>query len=100
LSIAARWLWKEALRKCGLTQFRFHDIRHTVVTELLTNGAPDAVVRAIVGHTHDSAIRVYSHITESAARAALDRLPEGPKVPDRPKHPKGAEHDGWSEIPV
>ena len=40
-----------SLRKAaGLPGFRFHDLRHTVVTDLLEAGEPDHVIEAVTGH--------------------------------------------------
>ena len=38
------------IRRAGLQGFRFHDLRHTAITELAEAGAPDATLMAIAGH--------------------------------------------------
>ena len=66
---------RRALRDAaGLRGFRFHDLRHTVVTRLLEAGEPDHVVESITGHLSRRMLEHYSHLRLTAKRAALDRL--------------------------
>ena len=58
----------------GLPGFRFHDLRHTVVTRLLEAGEPDHVVESITGHLSRRMLEHYSHIRLKAKKEALDRL--------------------------
>ena len=51
---------------------RWHDNRHTLITELAESGAGDETIMQIAGHVSRSMLRHYSHIRMSAKRAALD----------------------------
>ncbi|MEU6590746.1 site-specific integrase [Streptomyces sp. NPDC046881] len=54
---------------------RFHDLRHTCVTLLLSLGIPPHIVRDSVGHSAlDVTMNIYAHADMSEKRAALDRL--------------------------
>ena len=49
---ATKWdgAWRSLRDAAGLRSFRFHDLRPTVVTDLLEAGRPEHVVEAITGH--------------------------------------------------
>jgi integrase len=58
----------------GLPRFRFHDLRHTVITELAELGVADHVLESISGHLSRRMLEHYSHIRIDAKRQALDVL--------------------------
>jgi integrase len=51
---------------------RFHDLRHTVITELAEMGVADHVLESISGHLSRRMLEHYSHIRIEAKRQALD----------------------------
>jgi integrase len=61
----------------GLTGFRFHDLRHTAITELAEAGAADATLMAIAGHMTRKMLEYYSHVRMAAKRSAVDKLSVG-----------------------
>jgi integrase len=63
--------WNNARRNASVTG-RWHDNRHTLITELAESGAGDETIMQIAGHVSRSMLRHYSHIRMSAKRAALD----------------------------
>jgi len=44
----------------GLPGFRFHDLRHIVVTDLLEAGEPEHVIAAVTGHLARQMLEHYS----------------------------------------
>jgi integrase len=42
--------WERAKRRAGITDFRFHDLRHTAASYLAMNGASLAEIAEILGH--------------------------------------------------
>src|SRR5262249_54448897 len=66
--------WRALRDKAELPGLRFHDLRHTVVTELAELGVPDHVLKSIAGHLSQRMLEHYSHIRLNAKREALDRL--------------------------
>jgi len=54
----------------------FHCIRHTATSLLKNAGVSEAVAMDIIGHESRSISDNYTHIEESAKRAALDALPD------------------------
>ena len=64
------------LEKAGLRRIRFHDLRHTFASLLLTNGESLTYVKDQLGHSSISmTVDVYGHLVPGANRAAMDRLP-------------------------
>ena len=71
--------WKPLLRRAGLPDIRFHDLRHTCATLLLTRGVHPKIVSEMLGHSSIAiTLDTYSHVIpglgEAAARAMEDAL--------------------------
>jgi integrase len=64
--------FKSVLRRAGLPDVCFHDLRHTALTLLAMRKAPPAVVQAIAGQTTPGlALQIYTHVNLDALRAAF-----------------------------
>ena len=66
--------WRALRDAAGLPGLRFHDLRHTVITELAELGVADHVLESISGHLSRRMLEHYSHIRIDAKRVALDAL--------------------------
>ena len=66
--------WRALRDAAGLQCLRFHDLRHTVITELAEMGVADHVLESITGHLSRRMLEHYSHIRIDAKRQALDAL--------------------------
>jgi integrase len=66
--------WRAVRDAAKLPGLRFHDLRHTVITELAERGVPDGVLKSIAGHITQKMLDHYSHIRMTAKRQALDGL--------------------------
>jgi hypothetical protein len=66
--------WRALRDAAGLQGLRFHDLRHTVITELAEMGVADHVLESISGHLSRRMLEHYSHIRIDAKRQALDAL--------------------------
>jgi hypothetical protein len=53
---------------------RWHDNRHTLVTELAESGTGDEVIMSITGHVSRAMLSRYSHVRMEAKRRALDEI--------------------------
>lgn len=63
------------LRKAGLPHIRFHDLRHSVATLLLSRGVHPKVVQEILGHSEISmTMDIYSHVLPTMQQEAMDKL--------------------------
>jgi integrase len=68
--------WWNALKKAGIDNFRFHDLRHTVATRLAQANVPESVIAMILGHKRASITSRYinPHWVEMAS--AMEALGE------------------------
>jgi integrase len=60
--------WRALRAAAGLPGFRFHDLRHTIITELAEMGVADHVLESITGHLTRRILEHYSHIRIDAKR--------------------------------
>ena len=62
---------KSILKKAGLPDIRFHDLRHTFATHALTNGVDARTLSGILGHTNASfTLDTYTHVTDDMKKNA------------------------------
>jgi len=71
--------WKKAWGKvtiaAGLSGLRFHDLRHSCITELLSNPTVSVqTVKAVAEHVSQRMVNRYSHIGLAAKQSALEAL--------------------------
>ncbi len=57
---------------------RWHDNRHTLITDLAERGAGDQTIMDIAGHVSKQMLKHYSHIRMEAKRAALESIVDRP----------------------
>jgi len=72
--------WRNA-RARAKVEGRFHDNRHTFVTDLAESGAGDQVIQDLAGHVSKDMVKHYSHIRTEAKRRAVGALSKAPAVP-------------------
>jgi integrase len=63
--------WNKIKAKAGITDFRFHDLRHTVGTRLAQNGIPVPVIRDIMAHSDIKTTMRYVHTAEEQMQKAM-----------------------------
>lgn len=67
--------WKPLLRREGLKIIRFHDIRHSTASLMLSDGVPLHVVSRMLGHSKPSVtLNSYAHLMPGDEEAAVARL--------------------------
>ena len=68
--------FKSALRRAELPEIRWHDLRHTYASLLLTNGAPIAYVSDQMGHASiELTVKRYGHLIPGVNRHHVNALP-------------------------
>ena len=66
--------WRSLRKAACLPGFRFHDLRHTVVTDLLEAGEPEHVIQAVTGQLSKKMLEHYSHQRLKAKGQMLERM--------------------------
>ncbi len=79
----AKRIWPAALKRAGVEDFRWHDLRHTTGTRLADLGAPMHAIQSALGHLSILSTRRYVRDNVETARlhmAGLDTY-SGPRKP-------------------
>jgi integrase len=67
--------FKQLLKEADLPDIRFHDLRHSSATMLLSLGVHPKVVQEILGHSQISmTMDIYSHVLPTMQREAMSKL--------------------------
>jgi len=76
-----RRVFKRVLAKAGLREIRFHDIRHTYASLLLSNGESPVYVKEQLGHhSIQMTVDIYGHLIPSSNRGAVNKLDTQPSA--------------------
>ena len=68
-------VYKRLLRGAKLRDFRFHDIRHSFASLLISNGESLAYVRDQMGHSSiKMTVDIYGYLVKSGNRRAVNQL--------------------------
>lgn len=57
--------WEQAVKDAGITNCRFHDLRHSAASYLAMNGASTIEIAAVLGHKTLQMVKRYSHLANS-----------------------------------
>ena len=57
--------WETALKKANITDFKFHDLRHTAASYMAMNGATTLEIKEALGHKSTAMAERYSHLSQS-----------------------------------
>ena len=67
--------FKPLLKRAGLPEIRFHDLRHTCATLMLVGGVHPKVVQEMLGHASVT-LDIYSHLLPDMQGSAAEKLDE------------------------
>ena len=71
VKVIIKTAWKKICREAGISDFHFHDCRHTAITRMIRAGIPPVEVMRVSGHTTLSCLYRYSNLdSDSVFRAA------------------------------
>ena len=63
-----------ALKKAGIVDFHFHDLRHTFASWMVMRGASLKAVAEILGHSDIATTQRYAHLSEGYIKEAVELL--------------------------
>ena len=66
--------YQTALRKAGIDNFRFHDLRHTFASQMVMAGVDILTVKELLGHKDISMTLRYAHLAPKHKADAIMRL--------------------------
>jgi len=69
--------FRKALKRAGIADFRFHDLRHTFASKLVMNGVDIRTVQTLMGHKDISMTMRYSHLSSAHLKEAVKKLESG-----------------------
>jgi len=72
--ISIRTAWETALKRADVSNFRFHDLRHTFASYNAQSGATDLQLGAALGNKTAQMVRRYSHMRVEHIRPLSERL--------------------------
>ena len=72
--MSIREAWEYAVKRAGLQDFRFHDLRHSAASYLAMGGASLAEIAEVLGHKTLQMTKRYTHLTESHTRGVVERM--------------------------
>jgi integrase len=72
--IDLRYAWQQAVRQAGLTDFRFHDLRHCCASYLAMHGASLVEIADVLGHKTFQMVKRYAHLTEAHTAQVVARM--------------------------
>jgi integrase len=68
-----------ALKRSGIEECRFHDLRHTFASHLVMNGTDIATLKELMGHKTIAMTMRYAHLSKEHKQKAVDSLQLGEK---------------------
>ncbi len=63
-----------ALRRAGIANFKFHDLRHTFASQLVSRGTDLYVVQKLLGHTTPKMTQRYAHLKSDQLIEAIEKI--------------------------
>jgi len=68
--------WGTALKRAGIQNFRFHDLRHSAASYLAMNGATPGEIAAVLGHKTLQMVKRYAHLSDAHVASVIERMNE------------------------
>lgn len=72
--IGIAYAWRRALQISNITDFRFHDLRHTAASYLAMSGATHSELAQILGHKTLTMVARYAHLSPSHTDPIIQRM--------------------------
>lgn len=66
--------WEAAMKRAGIEDFRWHDLRHSTASYLAMNGASLAEIAEVLGHKTLAMVKRYAHLSEAHTASVVERM--------------------------
>ena len=66
--------FKTTLKRTGIADFKFHDLRHTFASNLVLKGVNLYVVQKLLGHATPKMTQRYAHLGSDQLREAIEKI--------------------------
>lgn len=66
--------FETALKRAGISDFHWHDLRHSAASYLVMGGASLAEIAEVLGHKTLSMVKRYAHLSEAHTAAVVGRM--------------------------
>lgn len=76
--------WKKLLKRHGVTDFRWHDLRHVWASALARQGVPDGTLMELAGWSSASMAQRYAHLNVDHLKGVAARIEGLGAVPTKP----------------
>jgi integrase len=74
--IDIRTPWETALKRAEISDFKWHDLRHSCASYLAMNGATLAEIAEVLGHKTLQMVKRYSHLSDAHTSKVVARMNE------------------------
>ena len=72
--IDLRYAWAQAVHAAQITDFRFHDLRHSAASYLAMNGASLVEIAEVLGHKTLQMVKRYAHLSVAHTAGVVARM--------------------------
>ncbi len=74
--IDIRTAWENVIKNAHITDFRFHDLRHSAASYLAMNGASLTEIAEVLGHKTLQMVKRYAHLSEAHTSSVVASMNE------------------------
>ncbi len=67
-------IWRVVVKRAGIEDFRFHDLRHSAASALAMSGASLAEIADVLGHKTLQMVKRYAHLSEQHTAGVVARM--------------------------
>jgi integrase len=71
---SGRVAFENSVKRAGIENFSFHDLRHSAASYLAMNGASLMEIAEILGHKTLSMVKRYAHLSEAHTAGVVARM--------------------------
>lgn len=71
--VEPKFAWRRLLERAGISDLRFHDLRHTLASFLAIGGESLSIIGKALGHGSIATTGRYAHLSHDPVRLAMDK---------------------------